>query len=185
MPRKPGRPRPGLGDFTYSEVGATRGELPTGYRSVSRVRRLGSGAEWFTTAADRLLTWGMHRRAGVRVDAGPRVEPDAVAVLRLRLGPLRISAPVRVVYLIEEPTVRGFAYGTLPGHPESGEEQFLVRLGADGMVTGEIRAFSRPGSWLTRLGGPVARAVQDVVTERYLTALTSSDHRPAARPGVP
>ena len=33
------------------------------------------------------------------------------------LGLLR--APCRVVYVIDEPDVRGFAYGTLPGHPES------------------------------------------------------------------
>jgi uncharacterized protein (UPF0548 family) len=36
------------------------------------------------------------------------------------LGPIRV--PCRVVYVLDEPERRGFAYGTLPGHPESGEE---------------------------------------------------------------
>ena len=36
-----------------------------------------------------------------------------------------LQAPCRVVYVIDEPDIRGFAYGTLPGHPESGEERFV------------------------------------------------------------
>jgi len=65
-----------------------------------------------------------------------------------------------------------FAYGTLPGHPESGEERFLVHLNDDHIVTAQIRAFSRPGRWFTRLGRPIARRVQDATTQRYLDALT-------------
>ncbi|SIP67631.1 hypothetical protein BN9982_740001 [Mycobacterium tuberculosis] len=34
-----------------------------------------------------------------------------------------LRAPCRVVYVIDEPDVRGFGYGTLPGHPVSGEER--------------------------------------------------------------
>ena len=34
----------------------------------------------------------------------------------VHLGPVR--APCRVVYVVDEPDRRGFAYGTLPGHPE-------------------------------------------------------------------
>ena len=43
----------------------------------------------------------------------------------VHLGPVR--APCRVVYVVDEPDRRGFAYGTLPGHAESGEERFVVR----------------------------------------------------------
>jgi uncharacterized protein (UPF0548 family) len=38
-----------------------------------------------------------------------------VVVLGLDIGPLRISAPCRVVYAVAEPDCQGFAYGTLPG----------------------------------------------------------------------
>jgi uncharacterized protein (UPF0548 family) len=93
------------------------------------------------------------------------------AVLLLGFGRLAIQAPVRVVYVVDEPQRRGFAYGTLPGHPESGEECFMVEQADDGDVVCRISAFSKPATWLTRLGGPVARLTQRWVTGRYLRAL--------------
>ncbi|WP_223874608.1 DUF1990 domain-containing protein [Salinispora fenicalii] len=67
----------------------------------------------------------------------------------------------------------GFAYGTLSGHPECGEEAFLVRRGAGGQVYFEVRAFSRPDSLPARMAGPVGRLVQDLITRRYLGAMRS------------
>ncbi len=83
----------------------------------------------------------------------------------------RVGARARVVYVIDEPTVRGFAYGTLKGHPESGEEAFLVELHDDGSVWFVVRAFSRGATRLYRLVGPVLRITQWVYTRRYLRAL--------------
>ena len=158
--------------FTYPEVGATAGALPAGYRHINLDRHLGSGAATFRVAAERLMSWDMHRRAGLLVDTiQPIVTVGSVAVLGIMLGPWRIDAPVRIVNIITEPSVQGFAYGTLPGHPESGEERFLVYRDADGTVRAEIRAFSRPARWFTRLGGPLARQVQDRTGRRYLAAL--------------
>jgi uncharacterized protein (UPF0548 family) len=55
----------------------------------------------------------------------------------------------------------GFAYGTLPGHAESGEERFTVEWHeADGAVWYDILAFSRPRRLLARLGYPLARRLQ-------------------------
>ena len=66
-----------------------------------------------------MLRWGMLRGAGLRVMASTEIAgPGAVVVVGL--GPVR--APARVVYVIAEQDRRGFAYGTLPGHPETGEE---------------------------------------------------------------
>jgi len=114
----------------------------------------------------------MHRRAGVRVRASSKeVGPGEVAILRLGIGPLGVDAPVRVVYVVEEPNRRGFAYGTLPGHPESGEEAFVVELHNAGVVTFTITAFSRPATRLARAGGPLGRAIQSWVTHRYLQAV--------------
>lgn len=39
-----------------------------------------------------------------------------------------------------------------------------------------IVAFSKPGRWFTKLGGPAARLVQTQMTRRYLQALDSGDH---------
>lgn len=98
--------------------------------------------------------------------------PGAVVVLGMGVGPARLSAPCRVVDVVQEPCRRGFAYGTLLGHPEQGEERFVVEHEADGTVVLHICAFSRPATWWARLGGPVTRAVQDAVTRRYLAVLS-------------
>jgi uncharacterized protein (UPF0548 family) len=60
-------------------------------------------------------------------------------------------------------------YGTLPGHPESGEEQFLIERNGD-EVRFQIHAFSRPSSHLARFAGPLGRQFQRVMTDRYLKA---------------
>jgi uncharacterized protein (UPF0548 family) len=159
--------------FTYSEVGSTRGDtMPSGYRSLRRGLRIGAGSERFEQAARVLLGWDMHRRAGLRVrTSNEHVVQGAVAVLRLGVGGLGVSAPVRVVYLVDEPRRKGFAYGTLPGHPESGEEAFVAELHDDSAVTFTITAFSRPSTLLARVGGPVGSAIQSWVTNRYLRAV--------------
>ena len=53
----------------------------------------------------------------------------------------------------------GFAYGTLPGHAERGEERFSVVLNRDdGSVHYEVLAMSRPKHPLAWLGYPFARS---------------------------
>ena len=69
---------------------------------------------------------------------------------------------------------QGFAYGSLPGHPESGEESFLVTLRPDGDVVFTTRVFSRLASPLARLGGPVSRAVQAAALDRYVTSIRNA-----------
>lgn len=170
--------------LNYGEVGATRTEPapPPGYHGLTLARTIGAGPADFARAVDALLSWQMHPRAGVRVRASDaRIGPDTVAVLRLGLGPLSLRAPVRVAYLVGDPERRGFAYGTLPGHPESGEEAFVVSLAEDGAVVFEVSAFSRPASVLTRFGGPLARLVQRLVARRYLSALQACVRRDLVR----
>ena len=79
------------------------------------------------------MRWGMLRGAGVRVEATTEVAAVGSEVI-VHLGPVR--APCRVVYVVDEPDRRGFAYGTLPGHAESGEELFMVRFDP---ATGRLR----------------------------------------------
>jgi len=67
---------------------------------------------------------------------------------------LSLAAPCRIVGVLDEPDSWGFAYGTLPGHPEQGEESFVVSIGGDDVVRFRITAFSRPGEWIARLAGP-------------------------------
>jgi uncharacterized protein (UPF0548 family) len=165
-------------ELTYSEVGATQGALPSGYRHLSRSRELGSGPDVFAVAASALLAWQLQLRAGLRVTASaPVAETGAVVLLSAGGGPLQVRAPCRVVYTVTEPERRGFAYGTLAGHPESGEEAFLVELRDDGCVALQITAFSRPATVLARAAGPVGRLIQWHVTRRYLDALVECPER--------
>jgi uncharacterized protein (UPF0548 family) len=136
---------------------------------VRKAAVIGNGRQRFEDAAEKVMRWGMLRGAGVRVEATTEVAAVGSEVL-VGVGPLR--APCRVVYVIDEDDRRGFAYGTLPGHPESGEERFAVRYNpATADVHAEVVAFSRHGTWWSRLGAPVTSLAQRVVTSRYLTAL--------------
>jgi uncharacterized protein (UPF0548 family) len=179
--------------LTYAEVGATRrAELPAGYGHLRVTTFLGHGRALFEAACDAVLEWEMHRRVGLRVPPGtPRAAQGVVVAPVLALGPLRVAAPCRVVWAVREERRAGFAYGTLPGHPERGEEAFLVEWdgpgdgdggnaggtdgdrtdggGADGGA-GEVRltvtAFSRPASWYARLAGPLVPVFQRAYAHR-------------------
>lgn len=159
--------------FSYDVVGSTRfDETPPGYHRLEHRARIGVGEQVFRRASEALLTWRMHDKAGVRITA-----TDSPAVIgtnslgHLGVGGIGLSIPCRVVWTIDEPTRSGFGYGTLEGHPESGEESFLVTLeGEDVWLT--VRSYSRPGTWYTRLGGPLARTGQNLVAHRYAKALT-------------
>lgn len=156
---------------TYPEVGATAdGDLPFGYRRLSRSRAVRGRS--FESAGDQLMTWQVQERAGLRVAASARrAATDEVVLLRLGRGPATVRIPCRVVYTVDETDRTGFAYGTLPGHPESGEELFLLERRGTGAPVLTITAFSRPATLLSRAGGPLARLVQTRMTERYLRAL--------------
>ncbi|MFI7386934.1 DUF1990 family protein [Streptomyces sp. NPDC049813] len=158
--------------LTYEEVGATlaEGELPPGYAHLDRRVRLGSGPRCFERAGAAVLAWGAQRGAGLRVAPGDDAREGADVELRL----LWLRIPCRVVRVVRDASRTGFAYGTLPGHPECGEEAFLVTRDADGTVWFRIRAFSRPGRWYTRLAGPVARFAQEWATRRYLRAVAAA-----------
>ncbi|CPR12338.1 hypothetical protein BN971_03632 [Mycobacterium bohemicum DSM 44277] len=153
--------------LTYPEVGATAsGQLPAGYGHLHVEREIGRGRERFERAADAVMRWGMQRGAGLRV----RASSDVAAVdtvVQVRMGFL--PAPCRVVYVIDEPDIRGFGYGTLPGHPESGEERFVVRHDpATDAVFAEVSAFSRPATWWSKAARPVVALAQRVIARRYL-----------------
>ncbi|WP_250445699.1 DUF1990 family protein [Actinotalea sp. C106] len=157
-------------DLTYPEVGGSlREHLPDGYRHLRYRVRVGSGHETFTRYADAVLTWELHRRAGLTVATSARTAVTGADVeVGLPLGPVLVRAPNRVVAVVDEESRRGFAYGSRAGHPEAGEESFIVRLDLDGGVWLHVVGFSRPARWYARLAAPVTRAVQDVVTRRYL-----------------
>jgi uncharacterized protein (UPF0548 family) len=120
-----------------------------------------------TTTRDRL-------RAGLTVSASAlTARPGTVAILGMGIGPLRLGAPCRVVYAVDQARRQGFAYGTLPGHPESGEEAFIIEHHDDDTVSFTVTAFSRPSTAIARIAGPGGRLIQSWITNRYLRSLRS------------
>jgi uncharacterized protein (UPF0548 family) len=159
-------------ELSYGEAGRTAGVLPPGYHHLHRSVVIGSGAEMFARAATALFSWEVQLRAGLRVSSSSAMaESGAVVLLGLGAGPFQVGAPCRVVYVADGPGRRGFAYGTLPGHPECGEEAFIIEHHEDDAVTFAITAFSRPAILLARAAGPLGRVVQHRITARYLRAL--------------
>ncbi|MBP2381593.1 DUF1990 domain-containing protein [Brachybacterium sacelli] len=147
--------------------------VPAGYRRLHRSAVV-TGMD-FEEAATAVLTWTLQRRAGIGVLASHSpLEEGTEARLRLGIAPFTISAPCRVLQVIDEPDRQGFAYGTLPGHPESGIEQFTVTRTSTGLVRVHLDAVSRTATWYARLGAPAARIIQELITRRYLSALSSS-----------
>jgi len=159
-------------ELTYNEVGATAGDLPAGYHHLTRSVPIGHGHQVFAAAGDAVCRWQVQLGAGLQVSASaPTAVTGAVVIVGLRVGLLRLQAPCRVVYTIDEPRRRGFAYGTLAGHQESGEEVFVFYNHTETTVSFKVMAFSRPATRLAKVAGPVSIIVQRQITARYLRSL--------------
>ena len=179
FPRKQRVRRSGRGDpdaLTYNEIGATTlAQLPAGYRHVRRSAVIGRGAAEFDRAVEDLMTWQLHKRSGLAVRGPSRVTVDAVVWMGVALGPLRLGFRCQVVTMVDDLRRKGFAYGTLPGHPETGEESFVVVWRDDDVVELHIVAFSREAQWWSKAAAPLGRLAQRVMTTRYLKALRQPD----------
>ena len=165
--------RAGATSPTYADPGVTLAgtELPPGYNHDHYEVSLGTGRPVYQRAVEGLQTWRAHDLPGVSVYPPDAVIQEGQTVIVCMGKALAITAPCRIVKVVSEPDRWGFAYGTLPGHPEQGEESFLVSSGKDGSVIFTITAFSRPSDRFVKLSGPIARAIQKKATEGYLRSL--------------
>jgi uncharacterized protein (UPF0548 family) len=152
--------------FTYAAVGATAETPPAGY-AVDRTRiKLGEGEAVFRSAAAALRRWEQFALGWVEAWSPdtPIQSGEVVAVMGRAIGMWWLNA-CRIVYVVDEsgPISKfGFAYGTLPGHVESGEERFLIEWNrVENGVWYDILAFSRPNHFLTRIGYPMVRRTQN------------------------
>jgi uncharacterized protein (UPF0548 family) len=131
----------------------------------------------FERARALLRVWGPQVGAGMRVEGSATSSlVGETAVLRTRIaGVLPMRAPVRVSWTVDDRDRAGFAYETLPGHPESGRESFVVTRSPspEGFeeVWFTVTAYSRPAAWCSRLGGPVTRVIQKRYANKYLLAV--------------
>ena len=93
------------------------------------------------------------------------------------IGPLTVAAVNRIVGVVDEPDRWGFAYGTLPGHIEIGEEAFVVARRADGgtpTVVARITARSHAALPGARLLQPLLVPIQRRFAQRYLDAVAAA-----------
>ncbi len=161
---------------TYADIGATLADTrPEGFHHDHYEIVLGHGAEGFEGAVIGLKSWESHRVPGVRVFPKEQViHAGATVVVTLGTTLVVLAAPCRVVSVIDGQVQwgsPGFAYGTLPGHPEQGEEAFVVSISPEDSVRFEIHAFSRPVDPIVRLSGPIGRGFQRSGTHGYLRSL--------------
>lgn len=155
----------------------TSPELREWHPSDRRYRRsevsavVGSGDAVWERAARDVLRWRVKTASGFAVDSvGPVSQGDRVTVTAHVLG-VTVVEPVEVVSVVEEQDRVGFAYRTMPGHPVSGEEAFIVHRQGD-QVRLTIRSLTRTASqqpW--RALYPALRIAQRIARRRYLRAL--------------
>jgi uncharacterized protein (UPF0548 family) len=173
-------PGGGSNGGSNSGSGADRQTGSAGYRAYERTKFVGNGAEVWDFASAEVLRWGVKTRSGFSVEAcglsamgadRPVVVAGDRYWLVARLGPLRVREPVLVVAVVDERDRKGFAYGTLAGHPVSGEEAFVVDRHADGSVWFTIRSLTGPASGPWWAAYPAALLAQRWYRRRYFRAL--------------
>jgi len=159
--------------FSYSQIGGTQAQPPAGFVIDRNAIELGSGKEVYDRAVAALrgwkqfdLGWVMAVPSGLPIEAG-----TTVAVQAETLGVWSLSA-CRIVYVIEDERNFGFAYGTLPGHVECGEERFVVDWREDDSVWYAILAFSRPRHPIAKLGRPLVRRWQKRFAKDSMAAMS-------------
>ncbi|MDQ0754374.1 DUF1990 family protein [Arthrobacter sp. B3I4] len=170
-----GEQRIAAGELNYAGIGATEtGMLPEDGKGLITQAYVGDGEAAYRRAVQGLLTWRVHRRAGLRVRAeSDVVVPGTRVVSGFGVGPFRINAPCEVVWVRRPvpgpgPQSAGFGYGTLPGHPVRGEESFEISLDEKGQVLIKLTAFGVPANWFYAVGGPVTDRARRLVTSRYV-----------------
>ncbi|MGI8782721.1 MAG: DUF1990 family protein [Acidobacteriota bacterium] len=153
-----------LQPFSYREVGSTQGQPPGGYDFDLTRTQLGRGRAVFQAACAALKQWRMFPAPWTEIHpAHTPIRSGNVVVVLGRVFGLWWMNACRIVYVVEETEPQrsfGFAYGTLPGHVESGEERFTVQWDPDDVVWYDLRAFSRPHYWPVRLCYRMTRRLQ-------------------------
>jgi uncharacterized protein (UPF0548 family) len=148
------------------------GEYPAGYHEHSS--ELTIEADW-DASREAIRQWAGHRSAGgVLAPVTPPLELGTTMAFGIRVFGIWATGTCRIVEVIDSKTEFGFSYGTLPHHPEEGEELFAVRDNGDGTVTFRVAAFSKPAGFVTRVIGPFGRFIQRFMTRRYLRGFAAS-----------
>jgi len=161
--------------LSYQQVGIAK-QSPPGFSIDEASGVLGQGAQTFERAKLALTEWRHFDLGWVELfPRGASIEPGSVvAVLVHHLGFWSLNG-CRVLYQTGDMKAGanfGFAYGTLADHAEMGEESFEVLLEPEfEEVIYRIRAVSKPGAVLARIGYPITRVFQERFRRDSIRAL--------------
>ncbi len=167
-------------ELTYSAPGITApaadvwAATTAGFGRYEGTVAIGRGDEAWAFASGEVLHWGVKRRSGFRVSPDAVVSEGAEYQISIGLRPFVVREPVRVVAVVSRTDRCGFAYGTLHGHPVSGEEAFIVHRDSAGTVFLTLRSLTRPApSGLWRTVFPVLLVAQRLFRRRYRHSLSN------------
>ncbi|MGK2950208.1 MAG: DUF1990 family protein [Acidimicrobiales bacterium] len=122
-------------------------------------------------ATASLRRWAPHGGIRGRIHpAGSALAEGDTLLVVAPFGPFEMAVPDRIVAVVDEPQRFGFAYGTLAGHAEAGEELFLAEQTSPGHLRLTVRVQARPATLLARLGTPLVTLLQRAAARRYLAA---------------
>ena len=148
--------------FNYTHIRATNSTDPVpGFDNDHHSIYLGDGDEVFNKARLVLERWDHFPDNWTKIfDLNSDIRQGNVVLVTFRIFGLWWVNSAQIVYTMNEQNRFGFAYGTLKGHLESGEEVFYIEKDETGKVFYHIKAFSSPAYWFVKLGYPVARFFQ-------------------------
>lgn len=157
---------------TYQNIGATQEKHQKGFDNDTSVVYLGKGEIVWTNAKKALIEWKQFPSPWTKIFPvlTPIKKGETVAVLFKIFNIWWINS-ARIVYTIDNENKFGFAYGTLPGHLEKGEECFWIEKDESGSVYYHIKAFSKPAYWFVWLAYPLARIFQRRFVKESLSGM--------------
>nr|WP_231902705.1 DUF1990 family protein [Microbacterium sp. TNHR37B] len=143
----------------------------TPYRAAQSTTAVGTGEDVWQRASADVLRWAVKTRSGFTVPGDGEVLSGEQKVITAGWGSVRVTEPVEVVEVVRTPDRVAFSYRTLPGHPVSGEEAFIVHRDGDRVLL-TLRSLTAPGDrWGWRVVHPLLRVAQRVARRRYRRAL--------------
>jgi len=155
--------------LSYDHPGSTvRGEPPPSVQEREHVVEVDGE---LSRAVAALRAWAPHRGIQGRIEPeGAPIEEGTTLLVVAPFGPVELVAPDRIVAVVDEPRRFGFAYGTLAGHAEVGEELFLAEVIGPHRLRLTVRIHAGPATRLARIGSPLVTLFQGAAARRYLQA---------------
>ena len=147
--------------FSYRELGKSKEKSIKKYNNDYHFQVIGKGDIVWENAKALLRNWKQFPMGWTALYTKEKSikTGDVVAVLFNLLGIWWINS-ARIVYVFDEPNRFGFAYGTLEGHVEKGEECFWLEKNDNQEIIYHIKAFSLPAHLLVWMAYPFSRMMQ-------------------------